>query len=184
VSGVAAAAEQQVAASCDAPGVAPEGAQPATIDATYVLFSGDLDKQLMAFTLANAAAASGLTTQVFFAFWGVSAMRQRRCARGKSLMERAFGWLVPCGSKALPMSRLNFLGLGGPLIRWRMRKLGMVSLEQQIDMAEALGVQFVVCAASMQMMGFREEELRDSIRIGGAAACLGSAIDSKVAMVI
>ena len=181
--GVVATELQGTASSDELPAARADSHQAAT-DATYVLFSGDLDKQLMPFTLANAAAASGLNTQIFFAFWGISAMRERRLPSGKSLIERMFGWMVPCGSKALPMSRLNCLGFGGPLIRWRMRQLGMASLEQQIEIAESLGVRLIVCSASMQMMGFRTEEMRDSVRIGGAAGCLGAAIESKVAMVI
>ncbi|MFK7740172.1 MAG: DsrE/DsrF/DrsH-like family protein [Planctomycetota bacterium] len=151
---------------------------------TFVVFSGDLDKHLLAFTLANAAAASGLQTRMFFAFWGVSALRCRRSGRGKSFIERMFGWMVPVGSRALPMSRMNFGGFGGCLIRWRMRRLGMPSLEQHIETAEALGVELVVCEASMQMMGFRLEEMRNSAELGGAAACLEAACDAKVAMVL
>lgn len=156
----------------------------ATTQSTFVVFSGDLDRQLFAFTLANAAAASGLRTEMFFAFWGVATLRVRRRSKGKSFVERMFGWMQPFGSRALPMSRMQFLGIGPRLIRWRMRRLGMASLEEQIELAEQLGVRLVVCEASLQMMGFRRDELRPTVAVGGAAAFLGSACDANVAMVV
>ena len=159
-------------------------AKSAARAATFVVFSGDLDKQLMALTLANTAAASGMQTTLFFTFWGVSALRTRRHVRGKQLIERMFGWMLPRGAGALPMSKLNFGGLGRRLIQWRMRKHGMPSLEQHLDMASALGVRLVACDASLALMGLRAAELRDGVQVGGAAGCLQSAADADIGMVI
>lgn len=157
---------------------------PAAKAATFLLFSGELDKQLMAFTLANSAAASGMPVTLFFTFWSLAALRKPANARGKGLVERMFGWMLPRDSRALPMSNLNFGGFGPKLIRWRMRRRGVASLEQQIATARALGVRFVVCETSMDLMGLRREEMLDGIELGGATACLGAAAASDVAMVI
>jgi len=158
--------------------------QPATKATTFVVFSGELDRQLLAFTLANAAAASGARTTMFFAFWGVAALRRRRVSRGKRLVERMFGWMIPCGAGRLPMSRMNFLGLGRALMGWRMRKVGMASLDQLVEAAEALGVELIACEATLGMMGFRPDELRASVTVGGAAGCLESAMQADASMVI
>lgn len=167
---------------CVAP--APADGTDAPRASTFVVFSGELDKLLMAFTLANASAASGMATTMFFAFWSIAALRRDRRARGKNLIERMFGWMLPRNSKALPLSTMNCGGLGPPLIRWRMKRRGVASLEEQMHMAQQLGVRFVVCEASLDLMGFRTEELVPGVEIGGAAQCLADAARSDVAMVI
>lgn len=159
---------------------APAGKEHAAV---YLVFSGELDKLLMAFTLANASAASGMRTTMFFTFWAVSALRQRAAARGKNLIERMFGWMLPRGSRALPLSTLQCGGMGPHLIRWRMRKRNVASLEQQIEMAQALGVRIVVCETSMDLMGFRREELLAGVAFGGATECVDEAARARIAMV-
>ena len=157
---------------------------PAAKAATFLLFSGELDKQLMAFTLANSAAASGMPVTLFFTFWSLAALRKPASARGKGLIDRMFGWMLPRDSRALPMSNLNFGGFGPKLIRWRMRRRGVASLEQQIATARALGVRFVVCETSMDLMGFRREELLAGVAFGGATECVDEAARARIAMVI
>lgn len=161
-------------------------AAPATAvrPATYLVFSGELDRQLMAFTLANASAAAGMPTTMFFTFWALAALRRPVRTRGKNLIERMFGWMLPRGSKALPLSQLQCGGIGPHLIRWRMARRNVASLEQQIEMALALGVQIVVCETSMDLMGFRREEMLPGVTYGGAAQCVGTAADAAIAMVI
>ncbi|MFO1077616.1 MAG: DsrE/DsrF/DrsH-like family protein [Planctomycetota bacterium] len=169
------------ATATEACGVA---AAPGTKAATFLVFSGELDKQLMAFTLANAAAASGMQVTLFFTFWSLAALRRPVRTPGKGLVERMFGWMLPRGSRALPLSNLNFGGFGSKLIRWRMGKKGVASLEEQIVTAQALGVRIVVCETSMDLMGFRKEEMLEGIELGGATTCLASATASDMAMVI
>jgi peroxiredoxin family protein len=164
--------------------VATAPATAATDAASYLVFSGELDRQLMAFTLANASAAGGLRTTMFFTFWSLAALRQPVRASGKNLIERMFGWMLPRGTRALPLSKLQFLGIGPRLIRWRMRQLHVASLEEQIAAAQALGVRLVVCETSMQLMGFRREEMLPGVEYGGAAECVAAASSAKVAMVI
>ncbi len=161
-----------------------QAAPPRPAAATFALFSGELDKLLMAFTLANGAAASGLRTTIFFAFWSLAALRTPHRAAGKNVIERLFGWLVPRGAAALPLSRLHMGGMGARMIRWRMRRQHVASLEEQIAAAQALGVQFVVCETSMQLMGFRREEMLPGVSYGGVAQCMAAATESRVAMVL
>lgn len=159
-------------------------ASPGTRSATFTVFSGELDKLLMAFTLANGAASTGMRTTMFFAFWSLAALRVPSASRGKSLIDRVFGWLLPRGPNALPLSRLNMGGLGAPMVRWRMRRKQVASLTQQIDAARALGVQFVVCETSMDLLGLRREDFLPGVEFGGVAQCLAAASQSELAMVL
>ncbi|HMQ21280.1 MAG TPA: DsrE/DsrF/DrsH-like family protein [Planctomycetota bacterium] len=156
---------------------------------TFVVFSQELDKQLMAFTLANSAAASGMRVTMFFTFWGITALRQRAKkampeTKSKTLMDRIFAWLLPKDSKRLPLSSLHFMGIGPRLIRWRMRRKGVASLEEQIATARALGVRMVLCDTSVELMGFGRDDFLEGLEVAGATACLEAAATSKVAMVI
>ncbi|MCB9890591.1 MAG: DsrE/DsrF/DrsH-like family protein [Planctomycetes bacterium] len=158
-----------------------------TKQSTFIVFSKEFDKQLMAFTLANSAAASGMSVTMFFTFWGITALRRANPSRdehGKTFIDRMFGWMLPRSSKGLPLSNLQFAGLGPKLVRWRMRRLGVSSLEDQIEMAQALGVHMVLCDTSVELMGLRRSDFRDGLEIGGAAACIAAAANSEVAMVI
>jgi peroxiredoxin family protein len=47
---------------------------------TIIVFSGDLDKVLAAFIIANGAAAMGRPVTMFFTFWGLTALRKSRKA--------------------------------------------------------------------------------------------------------
>lgn len=172
-------------AVCDVASVAVAPAAVAQQQAAvYVVFSGELDKQLVAFTLANASAASGMQTTMFFTFWALAALRQGSATRGKSLIERMFGWMLPRGSQSLPLSQLQCGGFGPKLIRWRMRQRNVASLEQQIEVAQALGVRFIVCEASMDLMGFQRTEMLAGVDFGGAAECIGAAAKAQISMVI
>ncbi|MEZ5966066.1 MAG: DsrE/DsrF/DrsH-like family protein [Planctomycetota bacterium] len=171
--------------TCTMPAAAAAvGGEATSKSASFVVFSGELDRLLMAFTLATGAAASGLKTTMFFTFWSLAALRTDRRTGGKNLIERMFGWMIPRGTEALPMSRLNFAGMGPKLIRWRMRRQNVASLEEQIAAAQALGVEIVVCETSMELMGFRREEMLAGVTFGGVAQCLASATAAEVAMVV
>jgi len=53
---------------------------------TIVVFSGNLDRVLAAFVIANGAAAMGHPVTMFFTFWGLNALRKKRsgCSIGCS----------------------------------------------------------------------------------------------------
>ena len=61
-------------------------------DATFVVFSGDMDRTLAAFTLATTSAAAGMRTTMFFTFWGLTALRAEKRQSPASFIDRMFGW--------------------------------------------------------------------------------------------
>ena len=65
-----------------------------------VVFSGDLDKALASFIIANGAAAMGSKVTMFFTFWGLNVLRRAERVRvKKNLIERMFGWMMPRGAE-------------------------------------------------------------------------------------
>ena len=142
---------------------------------TFVVFSGDLDKAIASFIMANGAAAMGRPVTMFFTFWGVSILRRPEKVRvKKSLIGKMFGFMMPRGSKKLGLSRMNFGGIGAKMIRAVMKQNGVSSLEELIESARQKSVKFVACQMSMELMGITAEELIDGVELGGVATMLGS----------
>lgn len=142
---------------------------------TFVVFSGDLDKAIASFIMANGAAAMGRPVTMFFTFWGVSILRKPEKVRvKKSLIGKMFGFMMPRGSKKLGLSRMNFGGIGAKMIRTVMKQNGVSSLEELIESARQKGVKFVACQMTMELMDITAEELIDGVELGGVATMLGS----------
>ncbi|MNP40155.1 hypothetical protein D3C76_1337670 [compost metagenome] len=55
----------------------------------------------------------------------------------------------------------------------------VASLEELIQSAAAQGVEMVACQMSMDVMGIRQEELMDGIKIGGVGYYLGEAASAN-----
>jgi peroxiredoxin family protein/rhodanese-related sulfurtransferase/TusA-related sulfurtransferase len=156
-------------------GQTPEAAPVAAgNDKTIIVFSGNLDKVIASFIIANGALAMGRKVTLFFTFWGLNALRKSNKVKGvrKNLIEKAFGWMMPRGSKKLPLSNMNMGGMGGKMIRGIMKKHNVPALEEMIEMAIQGGVNIVACQMSMDLMGIRQEELIDGVQSGGVAAYL------------
>jgi NADPH-dependent 2,4-dienoyl-CoA reductase/sulfur reductase-like enzyme/peroxiredoxin family protein/rhodanese-related sulfurtransferase/TusA-related sulfurtransferase len=143
-------------------------------DKTIIVFSGDLDKTIASFIIANGALSMGRKVTMFFTFWGLNALRKPEKVGGlrKNLIEMAFGWMMPRGSDKLALSKMNMGGIGGKLIRGIMKNKNVPALEEMMAMAIKGGANIVACQMSMDLMGIRKEELIDGVQIGGVAAYL------------
>lgn len=142
---------------------------------TIVVFSGDLDKAVAAFIIANGALTTGKKVTMFFTFWGLSILKRKNIDTNKSLIEKMFSLMLPKNSKELPISKMNMFGTGPKMIRWIMKKKNIMSLETL--MAESLknGANLVACTMSMDVMGVKKEELIEEISFGGVGQYLGEA---------
>lgn len=152
---------------------------------TIVLFSGDMDKAIAAFIIANGAAAYDHEVTIFFTFWGLNTMRKDEVVNvKKGWLEKAFGWMMPRGAKKLGLSNMNFMGLGPKMIQHVMRKHNALSLPQLIELAQEQGVKLVACTMTMDLLGLQQEELIDGLEYAGVAGYLGDATDAKVNLFI
>ena len=154
-------------------------------DKTFVVFSGDLDKTIAAFIMANGAAAMGRKVTMFFTFWGLNILRRpEKVSVVKSFVEKMFGFMMPRGTKKLGLSRMNMGGAGAKMIRWIMKEKGISSLEELIESAKAHGVRIVACQMSMDIMGIHKEELLDGVELSGVSTFLGSGEQSDMSLFI
>ena len=154
-------------------------------DKTFIVFSGDLDKTIAAFIMANGAAAMGRKVTMFFTFWGLNILRKPiRVQVAKTAVERMFGAMMPRGTRKLGLSRMNMLGAGSKMIRGIMQAKGISSVEELIASAQAHGVRLLACQMSMEVMGIKKEELIDGVELAGVSTFLGSGETSDMTLFI
>lgn len=158
---------------------------PQNDDKTMVVFSGDLDKAIASFIIANGAAAMGRKVTMFCTFWGLNVIRKHENVKvKKGLVENMFSKMMPRGAKRLGLSQMNFFGAGAKMIKGIMKKHNVSQLEELIEQAMENGVKIIACQMSMDLMGITKEELIDGVDIAGVAAYLGAAEESNVNLFI
>jgi peroxiredoxin family protein len=127
-----------------------------------LVFEGSRDRLLAAFVMATGAAACGFSVQMFFTFWGTAALKKAGPQFGKkTLVERAFGWMLPCGVRSTKLSHMDMFGIGRALMNREMKTKNVADLDELISTAADLSVKISVCEMSMKLMGIRREKLID-----------------------
>ena len=156
-----------------------------TQDKTMVIFSGDLDKALAGFIIANGAASMGHKVTMFFTFWGLNILRKDDPPKvKKNLIEKMFGFMMPRGAKKLTLSKMHMAGMGTSMIKGIMKKKNVNSLEELIQSALDNGVTIQACQMSMDLMGIKQEELIEGIETVGVATFVHASDDSNATLFI
>lgn len=152
---------------------------------TMVVFSGDLDKAIASFIIANGAVSMGKKVTMFFTFWGLNILRKDLAVPvKKNIIEKMFGFMMPRGSQKLGLSRMNMGGIGAKMIRGIMKNKNVDSLESLMKSAQDSGVNIVACTMSMDLMGIKKEELINGINEGGVGYYLGEASEGNINLFI
>ena len=128
-------------------------------------FSGDFDKLVAVFTLATGAAAVGYEVNLFFTFWGLDGIKikQGRSLVGKGFLPKVFGVFMG-GLKSAPVSRLNFGGISPKIFRHLMRKNNVATLEELVEAAKVLGINFYACEMAMHILGIQKSDLIPEVK--------------------
>jgi len=154
---------------------------------SMIVFSGDLDKVFASFIIATGAVAMGMEVAMFFTFWATPVLRDKKKTEPKKdLMGTMFGKMLPKGTGDLKLSKMNMGGMGTAMMKSLMQKKNVVSLDQLIEAAAELGVRIYICQMSMDLMGFKPEEMIDypNLDFAGVATFLAEAANSKVQLFI
>jgi len=154
---------------------------------SIAVVSGNMDKVLAAMVISLAAAAMDTEVKLFFSFWSLSALRDRKKkAKNKDFFSKMFGLMLPKGKNKLKLSNLNMAGIGPKMIKYLMKKQGVLSLDEMFEQAAELGVEITICEMSMDLMGFKKEEMIDypNLRYAGAATFASEAGESNAQLFI
>jgi len=112
--------------------------------ATIVVHSGDMDKLYSALIIANGALSMGMEASLYFTFWGLERLKKQGLEKG-------------------PLSKMNLLGLGKWMVKRRMKKAKVVSLEKLFQDFKELGGKIIACEMTMEIMGIRADDLRQDL---------------------
>ena len=154
---------------------------------SMIVFSGDMDKVLASLIIATGAVAMGMDVVMFFTFWGTPILRdKKKKVGGKDLMGKMFGAMLPKGACEVKLSKMNIGGMGTAMMKSLMKKKNVASLEEMLELDAELGVRIFVCEMSMDLMGFKREEMIDypNLNFCGVAKFLEEAKNSKIQLFI
>lgn len=151
-----------------------------------LVFSGDYDKLYAALLIANGARDMDMDVSMFFAFWGLLVMRdpERMDSEGKSVYEKMFGAVTPKGPEDLSLSRMNMMGIGKSMMLDMMKEDNAPSLKDLLDGARKNKVKFYGCKLSVEVMGFKQEELLPELEIVDVKAYIQDAVNSDMQLFI
>ena len=132
---------------------------------SIISFSGDFDKLTAVFTLGTGAAAVGYEVNIFFTFWGLDAIKKKkgRSFVGGNWLTKMFGFMMG-GLKVAPNSRFNFCGIGPKIFRKLMKKNNVATLEELVEAAKALGINFYACEMAMHVLGLKKEDFIPEVK--------------------
>jgi peroxiredoxin family protein len=128
-----------------------------------VVMSGDFDKLVGAFIIANGAAAMGMEVTMFFTFWGLRALK-KNVSTGKTLFGKMLGLMYGGDISKSHPSKFAFGGMG----RWMFNKMmgnhKVQTLPEMRDMAIELGVGLYPCQMSGDVMEIPHESFVDGVK--------------------
>lgn len=153
---------------------------------SIILFSGEYDKALTALILANTAKEMNIEANMFFAFWGLFLIRdpEKMSLENKSVYEKMFSLGAPKGPENLPLSKLNLAGLGKVMLKEMMEENNAPILSDFLKGAQKKGVNFFACKLSLEVMGFKQEEMLPGVKVLTAKEYLQDALESKIQLFI
>ncbi|HUG47415.1 MAG TPA: DsrE/DsrF/DrsH-like family protein [Candidatus Limnocylindria bacterium] len=153
---------------------ATPAAEPKTRQLVIVTWSGELDKLWPTLILSSTAAASGMKSDVFVTFWGLLPfVRDGVRITGQDWMQKMLAVMQRPGIDHVRTTKLNFLGLGPWMMRRLARRYNVASPRELLEAAQAMGVRFIPCQMTMDMLGIRQDQLIDGMgEPAGAATAL------------
>jgi peroxiredoxin family protein len=155
--------------------------------ATIVMFSGEFDKALAAFVIANGAAASGMDVTMFFTFWGLNLIKKDSgpIKGAKNWMQKMMGMMNRGGQSRLPLSKFNMGGAGKMMMKKIMKGQNVQPLSDMIKDAADLGIKMIACKMSMDVMGVCKDDLIPEVSdIVGVATYINEGKNSKINLFI
>ncbi|WP_410770376.1 DsrE/DsrF/DrsH-like family protein [Fontibacillus sp. BL9] len=153
---------------------------------SLLMFSGDYDKAMAGLILANAARDIDVEVTMFFAFWGLFLLRDpdQMTQEDKTVYEKLMGWMTPKGPEELPLSKMNFSGLGKWMLTEMIEDNEAPKLIHFLKGARKKNVKFYGCKLSVDIMGFKEQEFIPELEIVDAQTYLRDALESDVQLFI
>jgi len=153
---------------------------------SILMFSGEYDKALAALILANSAMEINVEVTMFFAFWGLTLIRDPNGVpdEDKTMSEKMFANMTAKNIDDAPLSKMNMAGIGKKMLVGMMEENDTPNLEAFLKGALKKGVNMKACKLSCEVMGFSEDELLPQVEIVTAEDYLKDALESNIQLFI
>jgi len=168
----------QVAAALKRQGLDP--ARPKRV--AIIASKGTLDLAYPPLILATTAAAMDMEAAVFFTFYGLDILHQKK---HKDLK------VPPLANPAMPLPVPNIVGVLPGMTRmatWLMKDWlkngGVPTIPDLLDLAKENGVRLIACQMSLDVLGIKKESLVDGLEFAGAGAFLDYAADADITLFV
>ena len=104
---------------------------------------------------------------MYFTFWGLQRLKKGGLEKG-------------------PLSRMNLLGLGKWMVRRRMKRAKVASLDKLMQDFKDLGGKILACDMTMEIMAVKPADLRQDVIADycGVGTYLNEARESKITLFI
>ena len=133
--------------------------------ATLICSTNKFEKVYALFNIANGCAAFGMEVTIFFTFQGLELLIKDDAGIPVFLNE-------------------NYFGLDKEKIVEQMKVKEITSLREQFLDVQELGVKFIACDMSMDMMGITDAELIAGVKVGGIGSYVSEAKGSNINLFI
>ena len=126
-----------------------------------VVSEGSFDKALMPLIIGTTAASMGMEVHLFYTFFGLKLLKKGVRPKLKGLMRPFTG-----------------------MIQNKMKKLKVPGFDEMMQQSKDLGVNFYACSTSMALLGVKESDLVDGVKVLGASAFVDIAAGSKASFFV
>ncbi len=151
-------------------------ARQAQGELVLLVLSGDMEKGLAACNLAIAALAADRPVSLFFSFWGLNFLKERKRRAGGPLLSRLFGWINRDHAASQRLGRFHLAGAGRWALLRLMRRHRVPSFRESLEMAHQMGARVIACSTTLGLMGLSRDDLVPEVdEIAGAMAFLDRA---------
>ncbi|WP_199424148.1 DsrE/DsrF/DrsH-like family protein [Actinotalea solisilvae] len=151
-----------------APLVAPDFGDDASDDRTLAIIcsKGNLDMAYPGLVLANAALGEGVTTHLFFTFWGFDMIVRSRMWDLRFSPVANTAMHLPVGDVRLPQALAPAPGVSAlttRMMKKQLEDLGIPEVPDFLDQIVAAGGHLWGCRMSADMFRLTPEDLRDDV---------------------
>ncbi len=151
---------------------------------TIIASKGTLDTAYPPLILATTAAAMDVDVTIFFTFYGLEIVKKGNADKLK---------ISPLGNPAMPMpvpiptlvaSLPGMQAMATGMMKSMFNKHGVAGIGQLLTLAQESGIKLIACQMTMDVIGYRREDIIDDVEIGGAATWLDRAADAQINLFI
>ena len=105
--------------------------------------------------------ASELT---FLTFWGLLPfVKDERRITGENWMQKMLSFMQRPGISHMKMSKMNFMGMGPWMIGKLSKQYNVASPQELLEACQLMGVEFLPCQMTMDIFGFKREDMIDDL---------------------